>query len=68
MKPNRPLLFSVAVALLAVSCQTPPGPAQTPAALPTGRHRSAAAVGACNGTHSDRRRRSSGGHSAVSWS
>ena len=34
MKPNRPLLISVAVALLAVSCQTPPGPAQTPAALP----------------------------------
>ena len=34
MKPNRPLLFSVAMALLAVSCQTPPGPAQTPAALP----------------------------------
>lgn len=34
MKPNRPLLISVAVALLAVSCQTPPGPGQTPSALP----------------------------------
>ena len=34
MKPNRPLLISLAMALLAVSCQTPPGPAQTPAALP----------------------------------
>ena len=34
MKPNRSLLLYVAVALLAVSCQTPPGPAQTPPALP----------------------------------
>ena len=34
MKPNRSLLLYVAVALFAVSCQTPPGPAQTPPALP----------------------------------
>ena len=36
MKPNRPLLLYVAVALFAVSCQTPPGPAQTPPVLPPG--------------------------------
>lgn len=35
MKSTRSFLFYVAVALLVVSCQTPPGPAQTPPALPS---------------------------------
>ena len=35
MKPSRSLLLYVAVAFLAISCQTPPGPAQTPPAVPT---------------------------------